>query len=86
MADRVSGVAVMKQSHTIIIPRELLLVEIARRCRVEACKTRVFFGLTRPEALRYRGFECEQCRAWNDDRLTKQDVDDWWVMLEQQDI
>ena len=65
----------------IIIPRELLLVEIERRCPDAKCNARTRTGLTREEARNYRGFECERCgRSW-DDALTERDVPEWWEEL-----
>ena len=59
--------------------RELLLVEVARRCRV--CGEPARLGLTKAEARAYRGFECERCESWNDDGLAGQDVPEWWEEL-----
>ena len=56
--------------------RELLLAEIARRCR--ECDAPARLGLTREEARFYHGFECARCEAWNDDALTERDIPDWW--------
>ncbi len=47
--------------------RELLLAEIARRCRECDAQARV-----------YHGFECARCEAWNDDALAERDIPDWW--------
>jgi hypothetical protein len=65
----------------IIIPREVLLVEIERRCAQPECKARTRIGLTKDEARRYTGFECEGCAHWNDDTLAERDVPDWWEEL-----
>lgn len=62
----------------IVIPREVLLVEIDRRCTFADCDRRVAIGLTKDEASDYLGFECEYCKRWNDDRLTQKDIPDWW--------
>ena len=59
--------------------RELLLVEIARRCR--ACDARARIGLTKAEARDYAGFECEACDEWNEDDLSESDVPEWWEEL-----
>lgn len=65
----------------ITIPRELLLVEIERRCRDAACNARTRIGLTKEEARAYSGFKCERCeRSW-DDLLTERDVPEWWAEL-----
>jgi hypothetical protein len=60
-------------------PRELLLTEIARRCR--ACDASARLGLTKAEARDYRGFECERCGEWSDDELTERDIPEWWEEL-----
>lgn len=60
-------------------PRELLLVEVWRRCR--GCDGPARLGLTKAEARAYQGFECEHCESWNDDGLTEQDIPEWWEEL-----
>ncbi len=65
----------------IIIPREVLLVEIERRCRDAACNARTRVALTKEEARAYCGFECERCEQEWDDVLTERDVPDWWEEL-----
>jgi hypothetical protein len=62
----------------IAIERQVLLFEIDRRCSFPECNQRVFAGLTKQEALDYRGFECPACERWNNDSLTKNDIPDWW--------
>jgi hypothetical protein len=65
----------------IVIPREVLLVEIERRCRDKECNARTRIGLTKEEARAYCGFECERCgRSW-DDVLAERDVPEWWEEL-----
>jgi hypothetical protein len=65
----------------IIIPRDLLLVEIERRCPDAECNARTRIGLTKEEARAYCDFECERCgRSW-DDVLTERDVPEWWEEL-----
>ncbi|MDT4953453.1 MAG: hypothetical protein QOJ02_1591 [Acidobacteriota bacterium] len=65
----------------IIIPREVLLVEIERRCPDAECNARTRTGLTKEEARTYCGFKCERCgRSW-DDVLTERDVPEWWEEL-----
>ena len=59
-------------------PREVLLVEIERRCAFPDCSARNLVSLTKPEAIDYRGFECFLCERWNDDGLRDADVPDWW--------
>lgn len=68
----------MAGTKQIIVPREVLLVEIDRRCTFADCDTRAMIGLTKDEASDYIGFECQQCKRWNDDQLTRKDVPDWW--------
>lgn len=65
----------------IIIPREVLLVEIERRCAQADCNAKTRIGLTKEEARAYSGFECERCKQWNDDALTERDAPDWWEEL-----
>lgn len=62
-------------------PREVLLVEIERRCADAACGARTRVGLTKAEALAYTGFECERCGLWCEDTLNERDVPDWWEEL-----
>ncbi len=72
----------MNQSKNIFIPREVLLVEIERRCAVDAeCNARARIGLTKEEARAYCGFTCERCERWNEDILTERDVPEWWEEL-----
>ena len=56
--------------------RELLLAEIARRCR--ACEAAARVGLTKEEARTYHGFECMRCGAWNEDALAERDIPELW--------
>jgi hypothetical protein len=66
----------------IFIARELLLVEIERRCGLDAdCNARTRIGLTKAEAREYCGFTCERCERWNEDVLTERDVPEWWEEL-----
>ena len=65
----------------IELPRETLLVEIDRRCGDPLCKARLHMGLTKEEAHVYRGFECERCGKWTNDRLAERDVPEWWAEL-----
>ena len=71
----------MKGRKSIIIPREVLLVEIERRCFDPLCNAKTRVGITKEEARLYRGFECERCERWNDDVLTERDVPEWWEEL-----
>lgn len=72
----------MPEAKTIVIPRDILLVEIDRRCSFADCDKRVFIGLTKNEAEDYSGFECEYCKRWNADTLTEKDVPDWWSEIQ----
>jgi hypothetical protein len=65
----------------IVIPREVLLVEIERRCRDAACNARTRVGLTKAEARAYCDFECERCGQVWADVLTERDAPDWWEEL-----
>ena len=68
----------MAGTKPIFIPREVLLVEIDRRCSFPDCDYRVMVGLTKDEASDYSGFECPHCKRWNDDLLAQKDIPDWW--------
>ena len=65
----------------IVIPRDVLLVEIERRCLLPDCNAKNRIALTKREARAYSGFECVRCERWNDDVLTERDVPDWWEEL-----
>ena len=65
----------------IVIPRDVLLVEIERRCQDAQCSARTRIGLTKDEARLYCGFECERCGQPWDDLLTERDVPEWWEEL-----
>ncbi|MGH9900534.1 MAG: hypothetical protein ACRD68_01705 [Pyrinomonadaceae bacterium] len=62
-------------------PRDVLLVEIERRCADAQCKARTRVGLTKADARAYHGFSCERCERWNEDALAERDVPDWWEEL-----
>lgn len=68
----------------MFIPREILLVEIDRRCFFPGCNARTLVGLTQQEASDYRGFECSVCKRWNDDNLSDKDVPDEWNAIVRQ--
>lgn len=59
-------------------PRDVLVVEIDRRCGVDACRARNLISLTRAEAVGYVGFTCTECESWNDDRLTESEMPESW--------
>lgn len=71
----------MNKRTSIIIPREVLLVEIERHCGRVDCNARTRIGLTKDEARAYCGFECACCERWNEDLLSERDVPDWWEEL-----
>jgi hypothetical protein len=60
-------------------PRTLLLFEIERRCRFTECAARNQIGLTKQEAIEYRGFECIQCKRWNKDQVSQAELPDSWM-------
>jgi hypothetical protein len=60
-------------------PREVLLVEIERRCRFADCNARNLIGLTKLEAIEYRGFDCSKCQRWNDDTVSPEALPDSWA-------
>lgn len=70
-----------KKRTRIVIPREVLLVEIERHCADEHCNARTRIGLTKAEARLYEGYECERCERWNEDDLSERDIPDWWEEL-----
>ncbi len=66
----------------VIVPqRELLLVEIERRCAAPDCHAKSRLGLTKAEALAYTGFECERCGRQQADALAERDIPEWWEEL-----
>jgi len=70
-----------KRRTQIVFPRELLLVEIERRCADEGCNAKNRVGLTKAEARAYRGYACVRCERWHEDVLTERDIPDWWEEL-----
>lgn len=66
----------------ILMPRELLLVEVERWCGDHACNARTRLPLTKAEARDYNGFECSRCERWNEDALTERDIPEWWEGLQ----
>jgi hypothetical protein len=59
-------------------PREVLLVEIERYCSFPDCRTRNRIGLTKSEAIEYRGFDCAKCQRWNDDAVPADALPETW--------
>ena len=68
----------------IVIPRELLLVEVERWCDDHACNARTRLSLTKAEARAYTGFECSRCERWNEDALKERDIPEWWEELKEE--
>jgi hypothetical protein len=73
----------MKGNERIAVPRAVLLIEVSRDCFFPDCNARVSLGLTKSEAINYRGFECAVCKRWNDDLLAERDVPEWWAEVSQ---
>ncbi|HEY0005654.1 MAG TPA: hypothetical protein VGB17_12660 [Pyrinomonadaceae bacterium] len=69
----------------IMIPRQVLLVELERRCSAPGCNARTRIGLTKADARAYCGFDCERCKLWNEDALAQKDVPEWWEELQSND-
>ena len=65
----------------IVFPREVLLVEVERRCGETLCGARVKLSMTKADARAYTGFECERCGRWFADALTERDIPEWWEEL-----
>lgn len=68
-----------KRRPNFYFPREPLVIEIERRCRFADCSARNQIGLTKLEAIEYRGFDCAQCERWTDDQLNERDVPGSWL-------
>lgn len=60
-------------------PRETILMEIERRCAIPGCETMNHIGLTKLEAIEYRGFECSKCKSWNSDRVNELELPESWI-------
>jgi hypothetical protein len=65
----------------VFIRREILLIEIDRRCFFPDCKVRNLLGLTKDEATNYRGFECTGCSRWNEDKLSDKEIPEEWDLV-----
>src|ERR687890_1286821 len=64
-----------------VFPREVLLLEVERRCGEPVCGARVKLSLTKAQARAYTGFECERCARWFADALSERDIPEWWEEL-----
>jgi len=67
-----------KRKQSFHFPRTVLLVEIERRCAFRDCNAKNQIGLTKQEAIEYRGFECSHCERWNEDRVKQSELPDSW--------
>ncbi|HYW72215.1 MAG TPA: hypothetical protein VE961_14360 [Pyrinomonadaceae bacterium] len=67
-----------KERTAFYFPREVLVIEIERRCAGDDCHARNQISLTKAEAIGYRGFNCSECERWNDDRLNQSEVPGSW--------
>jgi hypothetical protein len=65
----------------IVFPREVLLVEVERRCGEPLCGARMRVSLTKAQARAYTGFECARCGRWYADALAERDIPEWWEEL-----
>lgn len=65
----------------IVFPREVLLIEIERRCPDAHCNAKIRIGLTKEETRVYQGFECERCKTRYEDALSERDIPEWWEEL-----
>jgi hypothetical protein len=68
-----------KRKQNFHFPRTTLLVEIERRCAFPDCTARNQIGLTKQEAIEYRGFACFQCERWNENRASQSELPDAWT-------
>ena len=67
-----------KEKARLHFPREVLVIEIERRCAGAECRAKNQISLTKADAIRYRGFLCSECESWNDDRLNQAEMPDSW--------
>jgi hypothetical protein len=65
----------------IVFPREVLVVEVERRCGESLCGARARVSLTKAQARAYTGFECVRCGRWYADALSEHDIPEWWEEL-----
>jgi len=69
----------LKQKSKFYFPRTPLLIEIERRCASPDCGAKNVIGLTKPEAIEYRGFDCAECGSRNDDQLAQAEIPASWL-------
>ncbi|HYX30321.1 MAG TPA: hypothetical protein VE863_17405 [Pyrinomonadaceae bacterium] len=67
-----------KARSNFYFPREVLVIEIDRRCAAHECRARNQISLTKPEAIEYRGFTCSECETWTGDRLMQSEMPESW--------
>ena len=67
-----------KEKKEFHFPRDVLVIEIDRRCVAEECRARNQISLTKTETIGYRGFNCAECEQWNDDRLSQSEMPESW--------
>ena len=77
---RINLVMEVNRKQRFHFSRTTLLVEIERRCAFPDCQVRNQIGLTKQEAIEYRGFECFQCERWNEDRVSQSELPDTWAI------
>jgi hypothetical protein len=63
---------------TFYFPRDVLVIELDRRCAAGDCRARNQISLTKAEAIGFRCFNCSECESWNDDRLSQSEMPDSW--------
>jgi len=68
-----------KRKLSFHFPRTTLLFEIERRCAFPDCDARNQIGLTKQEAIEYRGFDCFQYGRRNEDRVSQSELPDSWA-------
>ena len=66
----------------MVVPRQLLLVEVERYCPDPQCRARTGVGLTKEEARSYDAFTCARCEQKWDDALAERDIPEWWEELQ----
>ena len=76
---RINLVMEVNRKQRFHFSRTTLLVEIERRCAFPDCQVRNQIGLTKQEAIEYRGFECCQCKQWNEDRVSSSELPNSWA-------